>query len=67
MNAAEQMFFFGAPLAHIVGYEEHLREARREQAARRLARSRGPLAFTSQLAVLGAVPAAAPADRIEAR
>jgi hypothetical protein len=42
MTAAEQMFFFGAPLAHVVEYEEQLKVLRREQAARRLARARKP-------------------------
>jgi len=42
MNAAEQMFFFDAPLAHVVHYEDQLRAARHEQATRRLARARGP-------------------------
>ena len=56
MNAAEQMFFFGAPFAHIVAYEEHIRLTRREQAARRLARSRPPLGFVRQLAAVAPVP-----------
>ena len=41
MNASELMFFFGAPLAHVIRYEEHLRESRRERElalARRTAR-----------------------------
>ena len=42
MTAAELMFFFGAPLAHVVEYEENLKAVRREQAARRLARARNP-------------------------
>jgi hypothetical protein len=42
MTAAELMFFFGAPLAHVVKYEEHLNALRRDQAARRLARRRQP-------------------------
>ena len=67
MNAPEQMFFFGAPLAHIVEYEEHLREVRREQAARRLARSRGPHDFTRQLPVPGAAPAEECSDRLGGR
>ena len=35
LNASEQMFFFGAPLAHVVQYEEHLRAGRQERAFRR--------------------------------
>ena len=42
MTAAELMFFFDAPLAHVVEYEEHLKAIRREQAARRLARAHRP-------------------------
>jgi hypothetical protein len=34
--ASEQMFFWGAPLAHVVRYEEHLREMRSRMAMRRL-------------------------------
>lgn len=62
MNAAEQMFFFGAPLAHVVEYEENLKETRREQAARRLARARGPHDFARQLARVGLLPGALPAE-----
>jgi len=40
LNASEQMFFFGAPLAHVVRYEEHLKAMRHEKAARVAARSR---------------------------
>lgn len=29
MTASEQMYFLGAPLAHVVQYQEHLRAARR--------------------------------------
>lgn len=42
MTAAELMFFFGAPLAHVVQYEEQLKELRRDQAARRMTRVRRP-------------------------
>ena len=42
MDAAELMFFYGAPLAHVVEYGDHLKAMRREQAARRLARARKP-------------------------
>jgi hypothetical protein len=49
MTAAEQMFFFGAPLAHVVQFEEHLRLTRQEQAARRLLRCRGLHDFSRQL------------------
>jgi len=43
MNASELMFFFGAPLAHVVDYEEHERAVRQEKASRVLARSRRTL------------------------
>ena len=42
MSAGEQMFFLGAPVAHVVQYEQHLRDLRHEQATRRLVRTRGP-------------------------
>ena len=48
MNASELMFFFGAPLAHVIQYEEHLRESRREREfalARRTARFIDPAAI----------------------
>lgn len=64
MNAAEQMFFFGAPLAHVVEYEENLKETRREQAARRLGRARGPHNFARQLAPLGALSPALAAEEL---
>lgn len=37
-GAAEQMFFFNAPMAHIVDYEEWQREERLRQTFRRQAR-----------------------------
>jgi hypothetical protein len=40
MSASELMFVFGAPLAHVVDYEEHQRASRREKAVRALVRSR---------------------------
>ena len=45
MNASELMFFYGAPLAHIVAYEEELRAARRGKALRALTRARRPANF----------------------
>jgi hypothetical protein len=43
-TAAEQMFFLGAPLAHVVAYCEHLRMAnisrRNMELSRRIARQR---------------------------
>jgi hypothetical protein len=43
-TAAEQMFFHGAPLAHVVAYCEHLRMAninrRNMELSRRIARQR---------------------------
>ena len=59
MNAAEQMFFFGAPLAHVVLYEEHLRSTRQEIAARRMMRARGPHNLSRELAALAPAPASA--------
>ena len=41
-GAAEQMFFFGAPLAHVVAYEEWRREQRLQQSYRRQRRSTVP-------------------------
>jgi hypothetical protein len=37
-GAAEQMFFFGAPLAHVVTYEQWQRDERLRQTYRRQAR-----------------------------
>ena len=34
-GAAEQMFFFGAPLAHVVAFEERRRDERLQQTYRR--------------------------------
>jgi hypothetical protein len=45
LNASEQMFFFGAPLAHVVCYEEHLRQQRAERLARDSMRARRPVHF----------------------
>ena len=39
MNASEQMYFFGAPLAHVVDYEDRLRSSRCEKSIRDVARS----------------------------
>lgn len=41
MLAAEQMFFLGAPLAHVVAYEEHLRAKRRADQFRAIERRTG--------------------------
>lgn len=38
MPASEQMFFFGAPFAHVVQYEEELRAGRHEKNLRQLTR-----------------------------
>jgi hypothetical protein len=38
MPASEQMFFLGAPFAHVVRYEEELRATRPEKNLRRFAR-----------------------------
>jgi hypothetical protein len=40
MPASEQMFFLGAPFAHVVRYEEELRATRHEKNLQRLARLR---------------------------
>jgi hypothetical protein len=65
MNASELMFFFGAPLSHVVRYEDHLRAARAEKLARGAMRSRRsfdlvkemtgprPVALSGNLAVDG--------------
>ena len=52
LNASEQMFFFGAPLAHVVLYEQHLRATRQEKAIRQLARTRRTFDLATQLAGL---------------
>jgi hypothetical protein len=44
--ASEQMFFWGAPLAHVVRYEDHLRDMRRRSAMRRLKPMRGKPAYS---------------------
>lgn len=49
MNASELMFFFGAPLAHVLAYEEDLRAARRGNAQRALNRARRPANFVVPL------------------
>lgn len=38
MTASEQMFFLGAPLAHVVRFEEHAREHHESASRRRLQR-----------------------------
>jgi hypothetical protein len=40
-GAAEQMFFFNAPLAHVVAYENWRREERLQQTYRRQGRRSG--------------------------
>ena len=59
MNASELMFFFGAPLAHVVRYESHLREMRHTKTVRHLARTRKARDFTSGMATLAPAPRAA--------
>jgi hypothetical protein len=56
MTASELMFFHGAPLAHVVRYEEHLREQRAEKAARGLMRLPRSLSGAGQLARMTALP-----------
>ena len=41
-GAAEQMFFFGAPLAHVVAFEQWQRDQRLQQTYRRQRRSTPP-------------------------
>ena len=43
MTASEQTFFLGAPLSHVVAYEEHRRASRLEMARRNMSRRRGHL------------------------
>jgi hypothetical protein len=42
-SAAEQLYYEGAPLAHVVAYEERLRETRREKLSASVRRWRRPL------------------------
>lgn len=44
-SAAEQLFYQGAPLAHVVAYEEYLRESRRQKVSASIRRFRRPLNF----------------------
>ena len=60
LNASEQMFFFGAPLAHVVRYEEHLKATRQERTFKHLARSRRVFNFAVQLDVLHQLPSPLP-------
>jgi hypothetical protein len=54
MNASELMFFFGAPLAHVVQYEDHLKASRNVRAARPLSRCRRVPEFASYQTLSGA-------------
>ena len=58
MSASELMYFFGAPLAHIVEYQDRLRSTRCEKSFRAAARSRRACDFAAQLAVAASPPAA---------
>ena len=58
MSASELMYFFGAPLAHIVEYQDRLRSTRCEKSFRAAARSRRACDFAAQLAVAASTPAA---------
>ena len=51
MSASELMYFFGAPLAHIVEYQDRLRTTRCEKSLRLVARSRRACGFAAQLAM----------------
>ena len=50
MNASELMYFFGAPLAHVVDYENHLRASRCEKTFREMTRGRRALGFPAPFA-----------------
>ena len=50
MSASELMYFFGAPLAHVVSYEDHLRTSRCEKTIRVVTRSRRAPDFYAQIA-----------------
>jgi hypothetical protein len=43
MSASELMYFHGAPLAHVVSYEDHLRATRCERIVRVVTRGRRAL------------------------
>jgi hypothetical protein len=49
MNASELMYFFGAPLAHVVDYEDHLRANRCERTIREMTRGRRAPGFPAPL------------------
>jgi hypothetical protein len=56
MNASELMYFFGAPLAHVVDYEDHLRANRSEKTIREMTRGRRTPGFPAQLALPASLP-----------
>lgn len=58
MNASEQMYFLGAPLAHVAHYENRLRAARCDKWVREVARSCPALNFHAQVALSAARDAA---------
>lgn len=47
MSASEQMYYFDAPLAHVVDYEDRLRMSRCEKTIRVVNRSRRPTHFAA--------------------
>lgn len=51
MNASELMYFFGAPLAHVVTYEDRLRASRCDKTIRDVARNCRTLQFHAQAAL----------------
>ena len=59
MNASELMYFFGAPLAHVVDYEDHLRAGRCEKTIREMTRGRRILGFPAALVLPGSADAGA--------
>jgi len=61
MNASELMYFFGAPLAHVVDYENELRASRCERTIREMTRGRRALGFPAQLTAGAGPPEAADA------
>jgi hypothetical protein len=51
MNASELMYFFGAPLAHVVDYEDCLRAARCDKTVREVTRSGRAARFYADVAI----------------
>ncbi len=60
LNASEQMFFFGAPLAHVVQYEDTVRVARQDRTIKQITRARRAFNFGTGLDALRELPALRP-------